>query len=110
MQDNDKPVLVYATYPGMTIAEEAGRYLIEEGLAGCVNILPGMVAIYDWKGALQRDEECVLIAKTRASAASRLIEAARARHPYETPAFLVIPVFGGSEPYIAWLMSGVREG
>lgn len=103
--ENDKPVLVYATYPDAEGARSAAERLVSQGLAGCCNILPGMTAIYRWNGAIQHDGECVLIAKTRESLAERLITEAREHHPYTTPAFLVIPVIGGSEPYIAWLMS-----
>lgn len=59
-------VMVYVTYPSLAQAEAAGRMAVEEKLAGCVNILPGMVSIYAWQGALERAEEVVLLAKTRA--------------------------------------------
>ncbi|MDX2308494.1 MAG: divalent-cation tolerance protein CutA [Hyphomicrobium sp.] len=108
MTENDKAVLVYATYPDADAARAAATYLVEAELAGCVNILPGMTAVYRWSGAVRMESECVLIAKTRRGLADRLIAEARSRHPYDTPAFLVIPVVGGSEPYIAWLMSGLQ--
>lgn len=106
MDTNDKPVLIYATFADQESAEAVGRHLVEAGLAACVNILPGMIALYRWEGRLQRDAECVLIVKTRAGQADAVIAEGRARHPYTTPAFLVLPVAGGSEPYIAWLLAG----
>jgi periplasmic divalent cation tolerance protein len=104
---NDKPVLIYATFPDATSAEEAGRHAVEAGLAACVNILPGMVSLYRWQGQLHRDSECVLIIKTRSGLAERVIAEGRARHPYDNPAFLILEVAGGSEAYIAWLMASV---
>ncbi len=103
MEDDDKPVLVYATFPDLESAEAAGRWLVEAKLAGCVNILTGMVAIYQWQGSLQRDAEYVMIIKTFARLTERVIAEGSARHPYETPAFLVVPVEAGAGPYLDWL-------
>ncbi|MCU0689751.1 MAG: divalent-cation tolerance protein CutA [Phycisphaerales bacterium] len=108
MDAHDKPVLIYATYPDTAVAEASGRALVEEGLAACVNILPGMVSLYRWEGAVERGDECVMIIKTRAGLADRVIAAARARHPYTTPAFVVLPVEGGLEAYLDWIAASTR--
>ena len=104
MQENDKPVLVYSTFPSGEVAETVGRQLVEQRLAACVNILPGMTSIYRWEGKIERDSEAVMIIKTRRSLAEVVIAAVKAGHPYTTPALLVIPIETGSEPYVAWLL------
>lgn len=108
MAANDKPVLIYATYPDPETAQEQGRALVEEGLAACVNILPGMISVYRWEGAVERAAECVMIIKTRAELAERAIEAAKARHPYTTPAFVVLAVEGGFAPYLEWIVASTQ--
>ena len=65
----ERAVFVYTTYPSIVEAEKAGRALLERALAACVNILPGMVSLYRWQGAIERGEEAVMIIKTRASLA-----------------------------------------
>ena len=45
--------------------------LVDQGLAACVNIFPGMTAIYVWEGKRQRESETAMIIKTRAGLASR---------------------------------------
>ena len=57
LNENDKPVLIYSTYPSAAEAERIGATLVDRGLAACVNILPGMTAIYIWQGKRQRDTE-----------------------------------------------------
>src|SRR5688572_30335810 len=57
LQQNDKAVLVYSTFPSLEAAEAEGAKLVEQGLAACVNILPGMVSIYVWEGKGPRDAE-----------------------------------------------------
>lgn len=108
MLENDKPVLVYATFPSGEDAEGVGRALVERRLAACVNILPGMVSVYCWQGQLERGTEAVMIIKTRSSMAERVMAEVRSRHAYENPALLVLPVLGGSADFLAWIMAGTQ--
>jgi periplasmic divalent cation tolerance protein len=89
-----------------------GKQLVERQLAACVNILPGMVSVYRWEGKIARDHEAVMIIKTRRGLAEEVIAAVRADHPYTNPALLVIPIEGGSERYLAWLLeeTAARQG
>lgn len=105
MQENDKPVLVYSTFPAAELAAAAGRELVEARLAACVNIIPGMISIYRWEGRIASDPEVVMIIKTRRSLADAAITAVRSRHPYQTPAILVLPVEGGSAPFLDWILA-----
>ena len=105
MQENDKPVLVYTTFPSTEAAESVGRALVEARLAACVNILPGMTSIYRWEGAIARDSEAVMIIKTRGALASAVMEAVKSRHPYANPALVVLPIVDGSAEYLSWLNS-----
>jgi periplasmic divalent cation tolerance protein len=98
-------ILVYTTYPSIVEAEVAGRGLVEAGLAACVNILPKMVSIYRWKGAVERADEVVMIVKTRAELAERVRQAVRASHSYETPAILFLPLKGGDQDFLAWILN-----
>jgi periplasmic divalent cation tolerance protein len=103
MQENDKPILVYSTFPSAEEAERVAGMLVDRGLAACANIIPGMTAIYIWEGRRQRESECVMILKTRAHLADALIAESRRLHPYSNPALLVIPVMGGSPDFIGWI-------
>ncbi len=103
MQENDKAVLIYTTFPSLEAAEAEGAALVDAGLAACVNILPGMISIYVWKGERNRDAETVMIVKTRRELAERVVEEVKRRHPYENPAIVILAVDGGSAPYLDWI-------
>lgn len=105
LQQNDKAVVIYTTFPSVEAAEEVGGALVDAGLAACVNILAGMVSIYVWKGERNRDGEAVMLIKTRRSLAERVIAETAARHPYENPAIVVLPIESGAEPYLGWIMA-----
>ena len=100
----DAPLLVYTTYPSLVEAEAAGRGMVEAGLAACANILPNMVSVYRWKGAVERGNEVIMVIKTRQSLAENVRAAVRANHPFETPAILFLPASGGDKDYVGWIM------
>jgi periplasmic divalent cation tolerance protein len=104
VQENDKPVLVYATFPSNEVAETMGRQLVEGRLAACINVLGAMTSIYRWEGKIEEDREVAMIIKTRASLADAVIEAVKSGHPYANPAVLVLSVVGGAAEYCAWLL------
>lgn len=99
----ERVVFVYTTFPSLVEAERVGATLVEQRLAACVNILPGMVSHYCWQGRVERGEEVVVIFKTRASLVEPLRLAFKERHSYEMPAFVVLPAEGGDAAYLAWI-------
>ena len=100
----DRAVMLYTTFPSLVEAEKAGRALVEDRLAACVNILPGMISHYRWQGAVERAEEAVMLIKTRATLAEEVRAAVKASHVYETPAILVLPIESVDETYFAWIV------
>ena len=101
----ERVVFVYTTYPSTVEAEQAGRALVEQRLCACVNILPGMISLYRWQGALERGEEVVMIIKTRASLAEAVRAAVKTMHSYTTPAILVLTIESVDKDYLEWLLA-----
>ena len=107
---SERAVFVYTTYPSLVEAERIGKAVLEQRLAACVNILPGMISHYWWQGKIERGEEVVMIIKTRASLAERVRAAVKAMHSYDTPAIVVLPIEGGEPGYLTWLMAETEAG
>ena len=101
----ERAVLLYTTWPSIVEAEAAGKQIVERRLAACVNILPGMVSHYWWRGTIDRAEEAVMIVKTRASLAGAASAAVKELHSYETPAVMVLPVESVDPDYHAWIVA-----
>src|SRR3954464_15171078 len=101
----ERAVLLYTTWPSIVEAEAAGKQIVQRRLAACVNILPGMVSQYWWKGAIERAEETVMIVKTRASLADAASKAVKELHRYETPAIMVLPVENIDPDYHKWIVA-----
>jgi periplasmic divalent cation tolerance protein len=104
------PIFVYMTAGSREEAERIGRILVEERLAACVNILPGMTSVYRWQGAVETAQEVVVIAKTRRSAFDALAERVRALHSYEVPCIIELPLGRGDAPYLDWIATETDRG
>jgi periplasmic divalent cation tolerance protein len=103
VNENDKAVLIYSTFPSPEAAERVGGMLVDRGLAACVNILPGMLSIYEWQGQRQRESETIMIIKTRQTLADMVVTEAKRMHPYTNPALIVLPILGGSPDFLGWI-------
>ena len=101
----DRAVLLYTTWPSIVEAEQAGREIVSRRLAACVNILPGMISHYWWKGAIERADEVVMMVKTRAALADAAAAAVKELHSYETPAVMVLPVERVDPAYHQWIVA-----
>lgn len=100
-------VMVMVTAPDPDTAAQLGRTLVDEHLAACANIVPGVRSIYRWQGAVHDDAEVLLIIKTTTTAHETLMQRVLDLHPYNTPEVLVLPVDGGSAAYLRWLTDQV---
>lgn len=109
MDNGDQPVLVYTTFAKLDDAKRVGDALVAGRLAACVNIFPGMISIFEWKGKREEASEAAMIIKTRRSLTERVIAETRRLHPYELPALLVLPTEGGSADYCAWIIGQTNE-
>jgi len=94
---------IYITCADEAEAETIGAMLVENRLAACVNILPGMRSLYWWRGKVERGEETVLIAKTRDDLVEALTGAVKAAHGYEVPCVVSMPITGGNPDFLAWI-------
>lgn len=101
-------MLVLSTVARAEDAERIALALVERGLAACVNVVSGVTSVYRWKGKVERDEERLLLIKTRGERFEALREALVSLHPYEVPEAIALPIADGHPPYLAWLDESVR--
>ena len=88
-------------------AERIARALVEERLAACVNVVPGVVSVYRWKGVVERENELLLVIKTVAERVDALRSRLLELHPYELAEVVVTPVVGGHGAYLEWVAQQV---
>ncbi|XP_065085006.1 protein CutA homolog [Ochlerotatus camptorhynchus] len=102
--------ITYVTTPNESSALELSRKMIERKLAAGVNIVPGMVAIYEWEGKIKEHQEILMMIKTRSSRVDELCEFVRENHPYSVAEIVSVPIENGNPAYLTWLSKAVPEG
>lgn len=103
---NFQHIVVFCSCPDETVATRLANALVGEGLAACVNRMPGARSTYVWDGALHDEPEVLLTIKTVAERYPALEARLRALHPYEQPEIIALPVVAGSAGYLDWVTRG----
>nr|XP_003923198.2 protein CutA isoform X2 [Saimiri boliviensis boliviensis] len=93
----------FVTCPNEKVAKEIARAVVEKHLAACVNLIPQITSIYEWKGKIEEDSEVLMMIKTQSSLVPALTEFVRSVHPYEVAEVIALPVEQGNFPYLQWV-------
>ena len=104
----DDVVLALTTVPDEAVAESLARALVEEKLAACVSIVPGVRSIYSWQGAVSDDRELLCVIKTARDRCDALAARLRELHPYDVPELLVVGPERGATAYCDWVLAMTR--
>lgn len=97
-------IVILSTAPDEPTAAKLARGLIEERLAACVNVIPGVKSFYRWEGKLEADAEIQLIIKTRPDRFDAVAAWLKANHPYEVPELIALPAAHVSDEYLKWVI------
>ena len=96
-------VIVLTTVPADFDTESLARQLLDQRLVACLNVLAPMRSTYWWQGTVETADERQLVLKTRRDRVAALEAALESLHPYDVPEFLVVPLTGGGDEYLAWV-------
>ena len=102
--------LVYITAADAEEAKALGRALVEARLAACANVLPGITPIYRWEGRIEEGTEAALIAKTQSALVQQVVEFVTARHSYDCPCVVALPISDGNPAFLDWIAAETEPG
>lgn len=94
--------IVLVTAPDLTTARRLARAALEARLIACANLVPGIESHYRWQGRVEQSAEVLLMLKTSQSRLAALERLVLAKHPYDTPEFVVLNPVSGAKKYLAW--------
>lgn len=95
--------IFYSSFASSDEAVSVAEKLLENRLVACVNIHPGVTSLYRWEGAIQRESEVVLVAKTAQPRLQAAMEMVKRLHSYELPCIIAYPIGGGYPSYLKWI-------
>ena len=96
-------IVVLTTCASDEEAARIARSLVEKRLAACINVLPAVRSFYRWKGAIEDEQESLLVIKSSRALFDQLRVEIEKLHSYQVPEVIVVPIVDGSEGYLEWL-------
>ena len=103
-----EPRIGLCTVPDRDTATRIAEALVTEQLAACVNIIPAIQSIYRWEGAIEHDEELLLLIKTSDALWPLLQERILDMHPYELPEIISVRIQDGHSNYLNWIINNLK--
>jgi periplasmic divalent cation tolerance protein len=101
-------IVILITTSSADEAAVIARTLVDEHLAACVNILPGVRSFFFWEGKTQDTAETLMVCKSRSPLLDKLINRVRSLHSYSVPEIIALPIMGGLPDYLAWVDNSTK--
>jgi periplasmic divalent cation tolerance protein len=89
------------------VADRIAAALVEERLAACVNVLPGVSSTYRWMGRVETDDEVLMLIKTATTELSAIEGVIRTLSGYELPELVAVEIAGGAADYLDWVAGSI---
>lgn len=99
----EEVLIVLTTWPDAAAARAAANSLVEEKLAACANLLPGVESIYRWEDKVESAAEVMMILKTTIGRYPQLEARVKALHSYAVPEIVSLRVTDGLPQYLRWV-------
>jgi periplasmic divalent cation tolerance protein len=96
-------VQVQTTTDSRAEALELSRAVVEARLAACAQVAGPIASTFWWEGEVQREEEWLVLLKSSADRFAEIAEFLTARHSYDEPEIIAVPIVAGSAAYLAWI-------
>ncbi len=95
-------ITVFCTVPGKEKTEEIAKKIVKEKLGACVNYFK-VNSVFEWKGKIEKEEEYLLIIKTKEEKFEELENFIKKIHPYEVPEIISLKIEKGNMDYLKWI-------
>ena len=103
-----KFIQIQTTIDSQKKAQKIAKVMVEEKLAGCVQIVGPIESIYQWKGKIEKAKEYLLLIKTKETLYKKVEARIKILHTYETPEIIAVPIVRGSKGYLEWLKASTN--
>jgi periplasmic divalent cation tolerance protein len=108
MKSSQRLLIVLVTAPSLKVARGLAKAALKERLVACANLVLGLESHYWWKGKIERSKEVLLFLKTSQAKVSALEQLIVARHPYDTPEFVVVAPAAINRKFQAWWQAALK--
>ena len=95
--------IALVTAPDLKTARVLAKAALQARLVACANFVPKVESHYWWQGKIESGTEVLILFKIRKAKLEALEKLILAKHPYDTPEFLVLSLSAGNKKYVEWL-------
>lgn len=93
----------YITAGSREEAEKIAAVLVENNLVACANVLGGVQSFFQWEGEVKKEEELLVVGKTRTDLVGELVEKVKEVHSYDVPCVISWPITHGNSEFLHWI-------
>lgn len=97
-----KYIIILITSPKKK-AKDIIEYLLKQKLIACGNIIEKINSLYWWEGKICKDEESLLILKTKKVLFNKVVKEVKKVHPYKVPEIISLNLSNGNKEYLNWI-------
>jgi periplasmic divalent cation tolerance protein len=94
---------IHWTSGSLDEARKVSRYLVQEKLVACAQIIPWIESIYVWNAQIETSQESKIALKTRRENYDKIKKIIEDNCTYEVPEITFSTIDGGNENYLHWL-------
>lgn len=94
---------IYWTSGSIDEARKISRFLVQERLVACAQIVPWIESIFMWNNQLDTAQESKIVLKTHIDRFEQIKEVILSNCKYQVPEITFIRLEGGNEAYLQWL-------
>jgi len=102
-----KFAVVLVTAPDLKTGRKLARAALAARLVACANLIPRIESHYWWQRKIEAGAEVLLVMKTTTARLAALEKLVVAKHPYDTPEFVVLAIVRGNQRYVDWVQNSV---
>jgi periplasmic divalent cation tolerance protein len=106
---NESYLQVTTTTDSRDEAEKLSRFVVENRLAACAQVVGPITSTYWWQGKVEAAEEWIIFMKTTAGHVDELVARLQAEHSYDTPEIVATPIVAGNPQYLEWIANETGE-
>ena len=100
---------IHWTSASLDEARRVCRYLVQERMVACAQLIPWIESVYMWNNQLETSQESKIVFKARKSNFEAVKEIILQNSSYEVPEITFSTIEGGNKEYLVWIVESTSE-
>ncbi|MBA3958420.1 MAG: divalent-cation tolerance protein CutA [Parachlamydiaceae bacterium] len=99
---------IHWTSGSLDEARKVSRYLVQERLVACAQIIPWLESVYMWNNQLETAQESKIVLKAPKENYDLIREVIEKNCSYQVPEITYFVIDGGNRSYMNWMQESTK--